>query len=110
MIGHPSEDVSKELGENWNLQKAYNLVNTSPRILKRMVVPINDIHRQLSQTEEEGGCHWSLLICDILASNSSAISVNYCHFDSCEGANKDAANKVAMNLHQVCAFFVILIL
>ena len=71
---------------------------------KRIVVPISDLFAGITDQEEEGGTHWSLLIWDIEVHPNKPIDVKYSHFDSVNGSNSISAQAVARRLQEVCAY------
>lgn len=101
----PQETLVKELG----LPYSSNFKSIRGTRNIRLLIPINNAFGKLSQQNKTAGEHWSLLKCDIQASNKG-VKVQFGHFDSIENSsNGEVSDVVACKIYEVsffCLFFI----
>lgn len=102
----PQETLVKELGLPYssNFKSIIGTRNIS------LLIPINNALLKLSGQNKTAGEHWSLLKCDIQASNKGEVKVQFGHFDSIDNSsNREVSDVVASKIYEVsffCLFFI----
>lgn len=102
----PQETLVKELG----LPYSSNFKSIIGTRNIRLLIPINNAFGKLSRQNKTAGEHWSLLKCDIQASNKGEVKVQFGHFDSIvDSSNREVSDVVACKIYEVsffCLFFI----
>lgn len=93
--------------KEWKLPTSESVkIEGTPSRQLRLIIPISDAFINVKQqSAKASGTHWTLLICDIQASDKR-VMVQFRHFDSVEGStNFDEAQLVADSLNKVRVLF-----
>lgn len=113
LLGFSSDETAKNItpqefwvkGLGLPFSSNINSIKGNRRI--RLLIPINNIFKTINEQREEAGEHWSLLMCDIQASNKG-VKVKFGHFDSLDkrsSSNHQSSDVVARKIHKV-SFYV----
>lgn len=114
-MGFSSDKMANNTSPQETLVKELDLPCSNSKSIRgnrniRLLIPINNALKKLSQQNKTAGEHWSLLKCDIQASDKGEVKVQFGHFDSIHNSsNGEVSDVVASKIYEVsffCLFFI----